>query len=285
MRFLAVGHVTWDRLQGEEALGGTAAYAALAACRLGWEAAVLTAAGGEFDAARDLPGVAAFVEPCSATTRFLNLYDSDGRRRQALSSRAADIALTALPDAWRAPDVLLLGPVAGELHGAFARGLEAQVVGATAQGWLRRFDADGNVSPREWPSPRTDLEGVHVLFLSEHDLPGADAWAGERLSEVPLVAVTRGWKGVSLFTRQGVRDIAGFPRAEVDPTGAGDVFAAAFLVRYHETSDFEEAAAFANCAASCAVEALGTRGLGARREVLERMELRKRLLEEGEWDE
>jgi sugar/nucleoside kinase (ribokinase family) len=266
-------------------LGGTAAYAALAACRLGWDAAVLTAAGGEFDAARELPGVAAFVERCAATTRFLNLYDSEGRRRQALASRAADIALGALPDDWRAPDVLLLGPVAGELHGAFAHALEPQLVGATAQGWLRRFDADGEVSPREWPRPRADLEGVHVLFLSEHDLPDADRFAGERLGEVPLVVVTRGWKGVSLFTRRGVRDVAGLPRSEVDPTGAGDVFAAAFLVRYHETSDPDEAAAFGNCAASCAVEAVGTRGLGDRREVLERMALRKRLLEEGEWDE
>jgi 1D-myo-inositol 3-kinase len=265
--------------------GGTVAYAALAARRLGWEAAVLTAAGADFDAARELSGVAAFVEPCSSTTRFLNLYDSAGRRRQALASRAADIALGPLPDAWRDPDVLLLGPVAGELHGAFARGLEAHVVGATAQGWLRRFDEDGEVSPREWASPSHDLEGVHVLFLSEHDLPDADAWAGQRLAEVPLVVVTRSWKGVSLFTRQGVREVAGFPRPEVDPTGAGDVFAAAFLVRYHETSDFEEAAAFGNCAASCAVEALGTRGLCDRREVLERMALRKRWIEEGEWDE
>lgn len=285
MRFLAVGHVTWDRIQGEEVLGGSVSYAALAASRLGWEAAALTAAGADFDAARDLPGVAAFVAASSSTTRFLNLYDALGRRRQVLAARAGEIALTALPDAWRAPDVLLLGPVAGELHGALARALEAQVVGATAQGWLRRFDADGGVSPRDWANPRTDLEGVHVLFLSEHDLPDADAWARERLSEVPLVVVTRGWKGVSLLTRQGVHDVSGLPRSEVDPTGAGDVFAAAFLVRYHETSDFVEAAAFANCAASCAVEALGTRGLGGRREVLERMELRRRLIEEGEWDE
>jgi 1D-myo-inositol 3-kinase len=285
MRFLGVGHVTWDRIQGEDVVGGTVAYAALTAGRLGWEPAVLTSAGEDFDAARDLPGVAAFLSPSPSTTRFKNLYDAEGRRQQVLVSRAADIALTALPDAWRAPDVLLLGPVAGELHGALARALEAQVVGATAQGWLRRFDADGSVSPRHWADARTDLEGVHVLFLSEHDLPDADAWARERLSEVPLVVVTRGWRGATLFTRQGAQDVPGLPRREVDPTGAGDVFAAAFLLRYHETSDFTGAAEFANCAASCAVEGLGTRGLGSRREVLERTERRERLIEEGDWDE
>ena len=46
------------------------------------------------------------------------------------------------------------------------------MVGANAQGWLRAFDADGTVYPLEWKDPAADLAGVHVLFLSEHDLPG-----------------------------------------------------------------------------------------------------------------
>jgi sugar/nucleoside kinase (ribokinase family) len=280
-----VGHVTRDRLRGEELLGGTVSYAALAARALGWEAGVLTAAGPDFDPTRELPGIAAFVEPSSATTRFNNSYGLDGERRQLLSARAADISLSALPDAWRAPEVLLLGPVAGELRGAFAPAFEAEVVGATAQGWLREFDEDGSVSPRDWPNPKAELAGTHVLFLSERDLPGADAWARERLADVPLVAVTRGWEGVRLLTREGVVDVPGLPRSEVDPTGAGDVFAAAFLVRYHETGEPAGAAAFANCAASCVVEASGSQGLGDRAEIEKRLALRERLLEEGEWDD
>ena len=39
------------------------------------------------------------------------------------------------------------------------------------------------------------------------------------------------------FTHDAVRDIPSLPRQEVDPTGAGDVFAAAFLVPYHEMGD------------------------------------------------
>jgi sugar/nucleoside kinase (ribokinase family) len=272
-------------LRDQELLGGTAAYAALAARRLGWESAVLTAAGPDFDPARHLDGVAAFVTPSAATTRFTNLYDDLGERRQLLSSRAGDVALTVLPDAWRAPDALLLGPVAGELPGAFALAFEAQVVGATAQGWLRRFDEDGSVSPREWPNPKADLAGVHALILSERDVPDADAWARERLADVPLVALTRGWRGATLLTRTDVHEVPGLPRGEVDPTGAGDVFAAAFLVRYHETGDLATAAAFANCAASCAVEAPGSQGLGDRAEIEKRLALRQRLLEEGEWDD
>ena len=70
----------------------------------------------------------------------------------------------------------------------------------------------------------------------------------------------------------------------MDPTGAGDVFATSFLVRYHETGNPLEAAAFAACAASCAVEGLGTSSLGDRQEVTRRMGQRERMIEEGEWE-
>jgi sugar/nucleoside kinase (ribokinase family) len=100
-----------------------------------------------------------------------------------------------------------------------------------------------------------------------------------------MVAVTRGWQGVSILSREGDVDVPGYPRAEIDPTGAGDVFAAAFLVGYEERSDPQEAAVFACCAASCAVEGVGAASLGDRAEVLRRMEHRQKQLEEGEWDE
>jgi sugar/nucleoside kinase (ribokinase family) len=79
--------------------------------------------------------------------------------------------------------------------------------------------------------------------------------------------------------------VPALPRAEVDPTGAGDVFAAAFLVRYHETGDALEAAAFAACAASCVVEGIGASTLGDRAEVLRRTALRERLIEGGDSEE
>ena len=284
-RLLAVGHVTWDRLSERQALGGAVTYAALQARKLGWEAAVLTAAGPDFEPARDLPGVDVFARTGAATTRFTNLYEPGGERRQVLSARAGPIDLAVLPDAWRDPDVLLLGPVAGEVAAGTAAAFAAEVVGAGAQGWLRAFDADGTVSACDWRDPGADLAGVHVLLLSEHDLKDAGERARTFLTYVPIVALTRGWEGSRLFTRDGVQDVPTLPREEVDPTGAGDVFAAALLVGYHETGDVAEAAAFAACAASCAVEGVGASSLGDRAEIERRLALRQRLIEEGEWDE
>jgi 1D-myo-inositol 3-kinase len=283
-RLLAIGHVTRDRRPGGDVLGGSVTYGALAAQRLGWDVAILTAAGPDFEPDRELPGASVFLRRSAATTRFVNEYDGDGTRRQVVTARADDVLLEPLPDAWRDPDALLLGSVANELYGVHATALEAGCTGAIAQGYVRSIDADGAVSVRDWAAPGRDLLGVHVLFLSEHDLPAADARARDLLACVPIVALTRGWRGLTLLAGGAAHEIPSLPRPEVDPTGAGDVFAAAFLVRYQETGDPLEAAAFGACAASCAVEGPGVTTLGDRTEVLRRMAERERFLEEGESD-
>jgi sugar/nucleoside kinase (ribokinase family) len=284
-RLLAVGHVTWDRVEGRDVLGGAVSYAALAARKLGWQAAVLTCAGPDLEAERHLPGIEVFLRRAAATTRFRNLYDEEGERRQVLDSRSDVIDMSPLPDEWRDPDVLFLAPVAGEVPSRTALAFTAEIVGAGAQGWLRSFDASGRVSPREWGDPGPDLAGVHVLFLSARDVPDATERVTSFLDHVPIVALTRGWQGARVVTRERAHEIAALPRAEVDPTGAGDVFAAAFLLRYHETGDLPESGAFGACAASCVVEGVGASTLGDRAELDRRLELHRRLVEEGEWDE
>ena len=226
-----------------------------------------------------------FLQPSAATTRFEHEYQPDGTRLQNVTARADDIRFEALPDEWGAPDALLLGPLVGELAGVNATAFGAGCTGAIAQGYVRAIDGEGRVSAKEWVRPERDLLGVHVLFLSEHDLPDADKRARELLAVVPIVALTRGWRGLTLVTREGVHEVPSLPRAEKDPTGAGDVFAAAFLVRYQETGDPLEAAAFGACAASCAVEGIGVASLGDRAEVERRLVLRQEMIDGDEWEE
>jgi sugar/nucleoside kinase (ribokinase family) len=53
----------------------------------------------------------------------------------------------------------------------------------------------------------------------------------------------------------------------VDPTGAGDVFAPAFMIRLIETGDPCEAAQFANVVASFSIEGPGVTGIPMRKQV------------------
>ncbi|MBI2468198.1 MAG: hypothetical protein HYV62_10340, partial [Candidatus Rokubacteria bacterium] len=64
--------------------------------------------------------------------------------------------------------------------------------------------------------------------------------------------------------------VAPAPAVEVEPTGAGDVFAAAFLIRYNATGDPWDAAAFAAVAGALTVEGEGIAGVPTRERLLER---------------
>ena len=76
-----------------------------------------------------------------------------------------------------------------------------------------------------------------------------------------LLVIKRGEHGV-LVTRDRFFAAPAMPLERVvDPTGAGDVFAAAYLVGYRETGEPLEAARFASCAASICVEAGGLAGV------------------------
>lgn len=83
---------------------------------------------------------------------------------------------------------------------------------------------------------------------------------------IPLVAVTRGSKGVLLCVRGVLRSVKGFHAEAVDTTGAGDAFFGALLTALLDsestpdkisTDAAEDCARFANAAAACSVERRG----------------------------
>ena len=79
--------------------------------------------------------------------------------------------------------------------------------------------------------------------------------------------------------------VPAYPAREIDPTGAGDVFTSAFLIRYFETRDAPAAALFASCAASLSVEGWGVGSIPTRAEIQCRMgrfpDLKVRPMSEG----
>jgi len=76
--------------------------------------------------------------------------------------------------------------------------------------------------------------------------------------------LTHGPRGASVYRAGEVRDFPTRRAKEVDLTGAGDVFAAAFLIRLAEVDDPWEAARFANVVASFSVEGQGVSAIPSR---------------------
>jgi sugar/nucleoside kinase (ribokinase family) len=73
---------------------------------------------------------------------------------------------------------------------------------------------------------------------------------------VRIVVLTRGIHGADVYYNGHVTHVRPRPANQIDPTGAGDTFTAAFLIYYSETGDPIKAARFANVAASFCVEGL-----------------------------
>ena len=269
--FLAVGHVTKDLLPGGGfVVGGTATYSALTARGLGLSVGVLTSAPVELDLSEALPDVELCRVPSEQATTFVNIYEGE-HRRQFVHGVADMLKPSHLPAGWEKAPIVLLGPLVRELGAEWATVFPDALVGVTPQGWMRQWNERGEVSPRSWLEAAEILSGVDVLVFSEADVCSDEALIQHYAGLAKLAVLTRGANGARLFWRGTARGFAAFQAEEVDPTGAGDVFAAAFLVRLSESGDPYEATHFANCTASFAIEGMGTSTLPARAQVQERL--------------
>jgi sugar/nucleoside kinase (ribokinase family) len=110
-----------------------------------------------------------------------------------------------------------------------------------------------------------------VLFVSDEDVAGEEHQLDRWAKDVPIVVVTRERRGARVHHDDAWHEIEAFPAEEVDPTGAGDVFAAAFLVHYSESADVGKATRFASAAAVLSVEAQGIEGIANRQQIEERV--------------
>jgi sugar/nucleoside kinase (ribokinase family) len=270
--FLVAGHLVQDLLpDGSWRLGGAAAYASLLARNLGLRTAVLTACSDEIDTDILLQGIHVYRVRSAHTTQMRNIYppEASSRREQWVPQRASRITAEDLPPDWREARIVLLGPVAGELDDSLALAFAPwSLIGAGAQGWLREVRPDQRVQPvhpDDWESYAT-LRRTSALFLSDEDLPPAgpdarppalDGWC----QNLQVVAFTRGYQGADVCHRGEWRHIDAFPSSADELTGAGDTFAAAFLIRYNERGDPWDAARFASAAASIVIEGVGVEGV------------------------
>jgi sugar/nucleoside kinase (ribokinase family) len=267
---LAIGNVSCDLVPGGWRPGGTVTFAAAQAHALGLSVGIVTRAAADFAIEDALPFALIARKASAATTTFENEYTAEGRR-QKVRAEADPLAVEDIPADWRASPVVLIGPVFGEAPAELAATFDRRsLVGVSAQGWLRARDAGDNVVRAPWEGPPFWL-GAEVLFVSDEDLADAphqlDAWT----RDVPVVAMTESRKGARIWSEGRWRRMDAFPQDEVDPTGAGDTFATAFLIRLHETGDVAEAARFGAAAASISVGGVALAAIAGREQIEARM--------------
>jgi sugar/nucleoside kinase (ribokinase family) len=270
---VVVGHVTVDETPDGLRPGGSVLYAGLTAHRLGLRVGLLTSFGPDFPRHVIPPEIEVVNVPSPATTRFAIRYGPAGRTL-TLEARAAGLAPVHLPERFASAGLAYLAPVADEVARDLAGAFPDGAVGLGAQGWCRQWDREGQVSMRPWPDPGSVLARAQALFLSSDDVAGWEERAIALYQHVPVGALTFAARGALLFVNGERFPVDAVPAQEVDPTGAGDVFAAAFLIRYNATGDPLDAAAQAAAAGALTVEKPGVEGVPS----AEALEARRRLV-------
>ena len=276
--YLAVGHVTADQTPDGPSLGGTATFASLVATVLGKRVGLLTAASFEPGLVDILSDVRVARIPAEDTTRFTNIYENLVRSQKVETVAPSLSAKQLLPE-WRDAPILHLAPVAREVENDFLSAFPKAFIGVTPQGWMRVWDESGLVRASEWTNANAVLQRANAVVLSADDMDKPERM-NEWSRKAKVLVVTHGSAGAVVYHKGEARHSPAFATAKViDPTGAGDFFAAAYFVRLQETGDPFISAEFANCVASFAVERKGYEAVPTAEHIQERWDAGKRLTE------
>jgi ribokinase len=267
MRIAVTGEISQDRLSQPgmetwQGLGGCAVYLSLALGRLGADVTFATVGGDDIDPNCLAPlyqaHVRLYILTLSGPTARLELaYDQNGdiahlRFEAGVEGQMQADQLSA--DFWSA-DWITVGTAPRAYQSAVIR--RAQELGrAVALSTQREFQED-------WPGLAALLPSLDVIFINSGEVVDL---CGDRLP-VAIEAlrainphltclVTCGRRGVLLLHLGRLYQVAACPGPVVNTTGAGDAFAAAWLLIFSRTGDPTCALRSAAAAASLALRGL-----------------------------
>lgn len=290
--FLAVGNISIDLIHSAggfaRRVAGSSFYASLAAARLGVKSAVLAKAGSDIDPKRDLaPLLRASVSLDGlilggSTASYELFYRGEDR-----TLRLRKVGEPISPDEVRALGIdcqaVLASPIYNEIPIETVRELRrrCRLLAIDPQGYIRRRIRGGWIRFSRWDAARR-LEGLaDIIVTSKPELPYLAKGPDDRSK---LLSLLNSGADIAFMTREGgarsallaydgtVVEIPVVPPGRiVDPGGAGDVSAAAFVTEYVRTREPIWSALFASSVASFIYEAFGAEAAPSREDAIERL--------------
>jgi sugar/nucleoside kinase (ribokinase family) len=263
--YLAIGHLTIDLTAKGPRIGGTVAYSALTARALGLRVGIITSWGEELPLGL-LEGIPIVSFPTEKSTTFENIETNQGRI-QYIYHIAPSLHLNLIPDSWRNAPIVHLAPIAQEVDPSLVRHFPDSLIGVTPQGWLRTWDVANRVSITEWPEASFVLQRAGAAVISINDINRDEARIEEMATACRVLAVTESAHGSRLYWNGDIRRFRPPEVAEIDSTGAGDIFATCFFSRLYTTRDPWEAARFATHLSALSVTRAGMDSIPTQQEI------------------
>ncbi|MFQ6118546.1 MAG: PfkB family carbohydrate kinase [Methanosarcinales archaeon] len=271
-KFVAIGNITHD-IYGNEVrsesdyeyrIGGSSVYSSITARNFGIKAGIVSNIGKDFKFFGLLHNIDISYAICENTTTFRNVYTNG--RKQYVFKIADPITPTQIPYTFLNAEIIYICPVLNEVDSNILKLFKyrnSPLIGVSPQGWVRCYRRNkGDIIKKEWDNAKEILQYTDVLIFSEEDIPEYNSKIEEYTANKNLIViVTKGKNGADLYFKGKIYHFPAYPTKEKDPTGAGDVFGAAFLIKYYESGDIIESARFATCSASFVVEKIGINGI------------------------
>jgi len=262
-------------------LGGAPVYSGSTFSRLGLKAGICSTIGGDQkDKALkfcksmgiDFKGLKVSGE---RTLTFKNVYDEEENRVQWCYNIPEKISKEDIPEEYLKCKAFYISPLMNEVALEVLdriRG-EDKILMLDPQGLMRRVDEEGKV---RIVFDKKELE----KFFQKVDIVkvGKDEAKATGLSEKEILKtiidsgakigiVTRGKEPVKVSWEKKTFEAQTLNVKVEDPTGAGDVFGAAFLTEYLKSKNVEKAVKFANIAAGLKIRYRGPKGFPAQEDI------------------
>ena len=274
--FLAIGHFCQDVTPNGYTIGGGAAYSTVTARNLGLGTHAVTSVAEDFNRKNPvLDRINVTYHDSIETTIFDNQYDQYGKRRQMILGIGDKLQPSHIPIELQNTGIVYLCPIADEVDPELVRCFKHSLIGVTPQGWMRQWGSSRRVRPKRWDTAEMILSHTDILVLSDEDILANPKDLDKYIQWTKIVVLTRGKNGAVLYENGQVIESSSYSVKEVDPTGAGDVFAAAFLINYYDTGSSVSALNFAHCVASFAVEGRGLTAIPTLEQVKNRVRPQK----------
>ena len=278
MELVVIGHLAHDILRSGdkeiEATGGSACYCSMTGSRLGRDVGLVSKSNFNPFLGEERISTKGLKIGDKVTT-FVNTYQNSHRKQEVLEV-AEPIFSEDLPKEFLKSRSIHLGPIINEIPldtMRFIRENSDALISVDVQGLIRRLEGKELIKVRFNPKKLVGLVDVVKISLQDEfsyffkDLNECQDFFEENGM---IGLVTDGERGSSVICK-GIRAVPAFKTNTVDPTGAGDVYIAAFDIRYSETKDLYKSALFASAAASFVVEDWGPKNVPTEEMVMNRL--------------
>ncbi len=273
-----IGNPTYDvNIVGNKTIkdiGGTVTYSSLTIKQFGYSVGVVCKGDEKSKLLFDNFGIdTSFFYKTSRVLEFLNIYNGEMRKQKA--KEGEKIYNRDIPNEVFASKAILLGPVLQEIDTEVVKTKRKGILMVDIQGFLRRLLPGGEVYLEISKNVEDVIRHCDILKASQEEAIIITSTHNiENSCKIlyrmgpDIIIITMGEKGSCIYDGAKIYKFDAFKTVVVDPTGAGDVYEAAFLVKYLDTRDLIVAGNFATCAASLSLKGFSYTAIPTNQDVL-----------------